>query len=48
MHNNEHLASTAIPQTWSVHFGLKPVVWTAASAIYRVKNIIEAVEADRD
>ena len=31
-----------------VRFGLKPAVWTAAAAIYRDKNIIEAVVASTE
>jgi hypothetical protein len=30
----------------AVGFGLKPVVWTVVTIIYRNKNTVEAVEAD--
>jgi hypothetical protein len=31
-----------------VRFGLKPAVWTAAAAIHRDRNTLEAVEAGTD
>jgi hypothetical protein len=37
-----------LPNFESIHFGLKPSVWTTVSAIDRDKNTVETVKSDMD